>query len=49
MMERILELNSPPGRKRKVLEEVSASTTTTSAMASARADKKTRTEAQSSS
>ena len=48
MMERILELNSTPGRKRKVLEEVSVSTTT-SAMASARADKKTRTEAQSSS
>ena len=48
MMERILELNSPPGRKRKVLEEVSVSTST-SAMASARADKKTRTEAQSSS
>ena len=47
MMERILELNSPPGRKRKVLEEVSVSaSTTTSAMASA---KKTRTEAQSSS
>ena len=41
MMERILELNSPPGRKRKVQEEVSVSAATR-----ARADEKIRTETQ---